>query len=328
MSLHVRPARLEDIPLIHAITRDGSRGLYDPTTLALMPQVWAALLRERRLELHVFEDHALPQPQRVQGVASGGFVQPAFAQSQLQALQPGVAQRVMRGEIDGPRLLLTPAEAAAANGGEGLWSLGLDFAFVKQDWSLGTLLRWAPLLMESMRIWLDGWQLQGGLRELIGRDLFVTARAMGTPVFHRVLRQDGRRLPARERRYLVGMTRRQADRLPAALASMMFFSRREPMLGFSPAEQELLWLALRTADDEACAAALGISPHTVKMRWRGIFQRVEAAHPDLLGPGGQAASRLTAEGEDDARRGPEKRRHLLAYLRQHMEEVRPRRPSA
>jgi DNA-binding CsgD family transcriptional regulator len=325
MSLHVRPARPEDISRVHEITRDGSRGLYDAATLARMPQVWTTLLRERRLELHVFEDHALPLPQRVQGVASGGFVQPVFAQSLLQALQPGVAQKVMRSEIDGPRLLLTPAEAAAANGGEGLWSLGLDFAFVKQDWSLGTLLRWAPLLMESMRIWLDGWRLQGGLRELIGRDLFVTARAMGTPVFHRMLHHEGRRLPSRERRYLVGMTRRQADKLPAAMASMMFFSRREPICSFTPAEQDLLMLALRGEGDEACAAALGISPHTVKMRWRGIFQRVEGAHAELLGPGA-AALRGPADGDDEARRGPEKRRHLLAYLRQHMEEVRPRRP--
>lgn len=326
MSLHIRPARIEDMARIQAITREGSRGLYDEATLECMPKVWSMLLRERRLELHLFEDHALPPSQRVQGVASGGFVQPDFAQSLLQVMQPGVAQRVMRSEIDGPRLLLTPAEAAAANGAEGLWSLGLDFAFVKQDWSLGTLLRWAPLLVESMRIWLDGWRLQGGMRELIGRDLFVTARAMGTPVFHRLLRQDGRRLPSRERRYLVGMTRHQADKLPAALASMMFFSRQEPMLGFSPAEQELLSLALRMAGDEACAAALGISPHTVKMRWRGIFQRLESSHPELLGLGSEAPSPDMAERGDDARRGPEKRRHLLAYLRQHMEEVRPRRP--
>jgi DNA-binding CsgD family transcriptional regulator len=324
----VRPARPDDVPRVLAITREGGRGLYDPATLGHMPQVWTALLRERRLELHVFEDHTLPQPQRVQGVASGGFVQPAFAQSLLHAWQPGVARQVMRGEIDGPRRLMTPDEAAAANGGEGVWALGLDFAFVRQDWSSGTLLRWAPLLMESMRLWLDGWRLAGGMRELIGRDLFITARAMGTPVFHRLVRDEAGPLSASQRRYLVGMTRRQADKLPAALASMMFFSRREPMCGFTPAEQDLLLLVLRGAGDEACADALGISPHTVKMRWRGIFERVAATHPELLGPGGRDESRVPADISDAGRRGPEKRRHLLAYLRQHMEEVRPRRSRA
>jgi DNA-binding NarL/FixJ family response regulator len=113
------------------------------------------------------------------------------------------------------------------------------------------------------------------------------------------------------------MTREQADRMPAALAALLFFPRRAPMLGLSPAEQQLLLLALRNVSDADCAILLGLSPHTVKMRWRQVFERIGERRPELLGPGG-------LPGPDDGLRGPEKRRHLLAYLRQHMEELRPR----
>jgi hypothetical protein len=51
------------------------------------------------------------------------------------------------------------------------------------------------------------------------------------------------------------------------------------------------------------------------MRWRGIFERVAEAPPDGFPRPGVSES---------GKRGSEKRRHLLAYLAQHLEELRPR----
>lgn len=316
MTLLLRNAREDDLPRLHAMVRRGGRQLYAEPVLAALPDLWARLLLQRRLTLHVFEDTARPPAERLQGLASGGFVQREFARGLLQRFEPGVAQRVMAAELHGAPLLLDRAEAARANAGEGVCAMGLDFGFAHADWSLGTVLRWTPLLVQSLHQWLDGWRLQLGLRELVGRDLYLAYRASGLALYGKQVKHGERPLPGPQCRYLMGMTREMAQRRPTMLNSVMFFQAREPVLGLSPGEQDLLLLVLDNCDDDTCARLLGVSASTVKLRWRSIYLRVGNRRPDLLGPGGQAG----AEGQ----RGPEKRRHLLAYLRQHMEELRPR----
>jgi hypothetical protein len=56
----------------------------------------------------------------------------------------------------------------------------------------------------------------------------------------------------------------------------------------------------------------------VKARWRTIYDRVGEVASDLLP--------VAADDGASGRRGPEKRRRLLEYLRQHPEELRPSLP--
>jgi hypothetical protein len=91
-----------------------------------------------------------------------------------------------------------------------------------------------------------------------------------------------------------------------------FFQHADPQLRFTPAEQDLLVLALRNLSDADAAARLHLSPHTVAMRWRSLLARASEHRPDLFPP------------HDGVSRGPERRSTLLAWLRQHPEELRPR----
>ena len=314
MTLHVRPIRADELPRAHELMVTGGRGLYDEATLAELPRLWRDLLQARRLAMHVFVDDTLPPARQIQGMGSGAFVSDAFADALVAGGKPMVACRVMQAELLGRSVILARAQTAVANAGAGVNAVGLDLAFARVDWSVPTALRWTPLLLESLRLWLDGWRLRMGLRECVGRDLFLVARAMGAPVFHRHTEVDGQRLPPPQRRYLVGMTREQSRRLPAALASLLFFSDREPRFHFTMAEQDMLLLALGNHADDECAVLLNVSPHTVKMRWRSIFEQVAEQRPDWF-PGAD---------DHEGQRGVEKRRHLLAYLARHMEEVRAR----
>lgn len=70
-------------------------------------------------------------------------------------------------------------------------------------------------------------------------------------------------------------------------------------------------MALRGVADARIAERLGISPHTVTMRWRSILEHASQCRPDLFPP-----------HEPGMPRGAERRSALLAYLRQHMQEVR------
>lgn len=51
----------------------------------------------------------------------------------------------------------------------------------------------------------------------------------------------------------------------------------------------------------------------LKKLWRGIYERIEDVAPGFFGD----------EVDEDGKRGPEKRRQVLAYVRQRPEELRP-----
>lgn len=117
--------------------------------------------------------------------------------------------------------------------------------------------------------------------------------------------------------HLVGVTRDLEQGRPGTWVGALF-DYHPPRLAFSPGEQRLLQCSLETAagTDEELAEALGLSLPSVKKRWSSIYRRVVDRQFGIVRESAGAETR-TAE------RGKEKRRRLLAYLREHMEELRP-----
>ena len=116
--------------------------------------------------------------------------------------------------------------------------------------------------------------------------------------------------------HLLGMTRDMELRRPGSWVGALF-EYQPPRCGFSPSEQRLLLAALIGATDEELSSKLGISVPTVKKTWLSVYQRAASRLPDLIPEKYPQADDGTSE------RGKEKRRHLLAYLREHPEELRP-----
>jgi DNA-binding CsgD family transcriptional regulator len=114
---------------------------------------------------------------------------------------------------------------------------------------------------------------------------------------------------------LFGLSRAEALRKLPGFQIREIFEHSAPIFRFRGAEQRLLRRALFDEPDELIASLLSVSPHTLKKLWRSIYERVEDSFPSLLAD----AAALNAEGV----RGPEKRRTLMRYLRQHPEEMRP-----
>jgi len=94
------------------------------------------------------------------------------------------------------------------------------------------------------------------------------------------------------------------------------FDYHPPMLGFNRSEQRLLSCALPGATDEQITETLGMSLSTVKKMWISVYRRVENCLPELISDSLPADSLASGSGR-------EKRRRLLAYLREHPEELRP-----
>lgn len=94
------------------------------------------------------------------------------------------------------------------------------------------------------------------------------------------------------------------------------FDYHPPILGFNRSEQRLLSCAIDGATDEHLAGMLGTSLSAVKKTWASIYRRVEDHLPGLVPESVQYDSPVVV-------RGREKRRRLLAHLREHLEELRP-----
>jgi hypothetical protein len=118
-----------------------------------------------------------------------------------------------------------------------------------------------------------------------------------------------RPLPGGNSSTLLRMSREDALANPYARFSTNFFPPK-PQLAFSLGEQRLLEYALLDASDEEAVHELRLSKDAVKKRWRSIYAKVDRSDPRLLGS-------ITS--------GTARRRALVRYLRQHLEELRPYR---
>ena len=107
------------------------------------------------------------------------------------------------------------------------------------------------------------------------------------------------------------MTKESAMALPGSIANVIF-GFREPVLRLRESDQQLLLAALKGATDTELALRLNITLSAVKARWRSTFARIEEVMPALV-----------SDSEDRDGRGVQKRHRVLAYVRAHMEELRP-----
>jgi hypothetical protein len=117
--------------------------------------------------------------------------------------------------------------------------------------------------------------------------------------------------------HIVGVSRDVEHGRPGSWVGALF-DYHPPCLGFSPREQRLLQSALEgeRGTDQELAGALGVSVPTVKKMWLSLYRRVAENQPEII-----PASLRPETGTSE--RGKEKRRRLLAYLREHPEELRP-----
>jgi hypothetical protein len=109
---------------------------------------------------------------------------------------------------------------------------------------------------------------------------------------------------------IVGLTRDiEFDRHGSWVGTL--FDYHQPKCGFSEREQKLLLSALSGGTNDEVSEQVGVSRATVKNTWRSIYNRVISGLPELF------------LDDTQEKRGKEKKRRLLAYLRDHPEELRP-----
>jgi hypothetical protein len=117
------------------------------------------------------------------------------------------------------------------------------------------------------------------------------------------------------RPHVVGVTRDVESGRPGSWVGTLF-DYHPPKCSFSRSEQRLLLRALVGGTDLELSKSLDVSLPTIKKMWLSIYRRV-AEHLPALTPNRSQPDILMIG------RGKEKKRSVLAYLREHPEELRP-----
>jgi DNA-binding CsgD family transcriptional regulator len=265
---------------------------------------WRALLRSPSFQSAVIEADLPIAGHRILAFGASVFVRRPFADEELSNSRPSLAGRIIASMDRGQPAVLDAAELRSAN-----TDGHLDLVILSRHWR-ADILRGEDLAEAKALLGMAYLRIHAGFRldRIITENLDEQEEenTHSTGLWKTV----GRFGPGRS---LSLLTRDEGLRVPGGISALLF-QYTEPVLGLIDSEQELLNIAVAALSDEELAVRLGIRLPAVKKRWRSIFERA-SSRPDLF-PEMQDSS-------DDGSRGRQKRHSILAYVREHPEELRP-----
>jgi hypothetical protein len=279
---------------------------------------WLRLLGSEAMTTAVFEEVEKGRF-TLAGVGVGVFVRDEFIRELKSRPQFWFGPELAKRALDGNSPVLSDKEVREANSGEGLnelvWEtlpqpafaqhsemyhlMGRSYIEIHRGYRLKEMITSqaeSPLRLQ--------WAIDaGGLCWDPKAARYVKSVKKGPEVFSRSP-------------HIIGITRELERGRPGSWVGSLF-DYQPPRFYFSASEQRLLMCAISdpTATNPALAKILGISLPTVKKMWLSIYERVSEIAPELIA----GNANISAENK----RGKEKRRHLLAHLHHHPEELRP-----
>jgi len=287
----------------------------DADERARLAQWWTSHVDAPGLLTGVIEDMALPAGRRIQGWGVSMIASPALRERlDLERSPRGhLARRAYAALLAGEVTLPDDRDIGRWNAAGELVLLILHFTLRHFDLADPYASKVITSANDSFRAFHDGYQW---------RAMFYENAAAAAPIALQSGFGAGRFadeaelacMPPPLRPALFVLTREQARLQMPGTTARNCFEWQAPRFRFNAAQRKLLRNALFDENDDALMALLEVSVHGLKKLWRGIYERVEAVEPEFFGE---------PAGADDGKRGPEKRRQVLAYVRQRPEELRP-----
>jgi hypothetical protein len=262
---------------------------------------------------------------RMVGFGLASFIAEDIAVDAIVRPRPWLNRRIMEAILAGRSPVLSPQELRRDNTLEGLNLLTLSGYIRPECEDDVELMRRISMLLATAF-----YEAHRGFR--LRRILFeVTEQALRQRL-HRVqiyrLREYPQAAPGGPRTGLVAIDEADAYEHEHSLFGMLF-NYTLPRLRLSPAEQSLLAVAIHGLTDREIVERLGLSMEAVRSRWRTVLRKAAGKLHGQLPQGGAVSGddpdEVPGEGAhgEPGRRGPQQRHHLLDYLREHREELRP-----
>jgi hypothetical protein len=277
---------------------------------------WKKLVKSASFKSVVIEAEQPIAGNRIVAFGSSVFVSRQFAEDEIANPRPGLNERIIASLDSGYPVILTDDELREQNSYGGLnmvvlftsWrreGLTLDqIAAIKLDLAVAGVERFSGYRLERMMLEaMDETDVEyiesTGVYEMIGN--FESSSASNSV--------NG----WAPRRGLFVIDKVSAKSTVGSVAAIVFHFT-PPIFRFRRGEQQLLVAALGGLTDPELAEELEVKIEALKKRWASIYARVAEIMPNLL---------PQSDNDPDQKRGPQKRHHLLAYLRHHPEELRP-----
>jgi hypothetical protein len=267
---------------------------------------WHWLLRSPAFNGAVVEMEDRSESGReIAGFGTSVFVLSSFADGEVTNPRPGLNARIISSIVERRPVVLDYEQLREANTHSGLQLVVLSAACATQTIPPDSAAEFFACMSSVFERHHIGYRIGRILYEAIGEAELRVHAATGVS---RVVCQFN------SERALYNITRESAMAVTGSVVSNIFIERH-PVLGLGQAEQQLLLAALDDVTDEELGRHLNLHVGTVKKRWMRIFDRLSTVFPSLFGADHSAC--------DEHARGKQKRHHVLAYIRQHPEELRP-----
>ena len=299
-----------DLDRVFSLLRE--RFIFDAADRPRLISLWTELLATESCRTVGVDDRRRPATRRLVGFGLSVFATDDFTQRIL-AGRPFLSRAFLEEWEAGRRPFLTTKEVASANAGDGVNLVVLHYGWCQEvsPEDLGAI-----QIRQTERFMFEhaGYSTKEYIQEVFGSGLRDFMVAAGMLVKHDYREDTWRETLAGvsedDRPYLTAQGT-EASRA-GTIASIFRSKGKRPRFGLSPGEQRMLLLALEGQSDEELAAALDLSSWTVKKRWQSVYAKVDAIDPSIATP-----------HQDDKLR--QRRRYLIAHLREHLEDLRPYR---
>ena len=318
INLIARKGTAEDLSDCCALHR--SLGFpYNKRIWRVLPEMWRTLLSKGAMQLCLVANRARVVRSRTVSFSAVVFVTDEFCWKARSKLPPYFGVELAQQYLSRELPVLNREQVAQANAGA-----GLNVIVCFEGWAYDALSDEQVLAVrakqsEALHLLLSGYRVKELLAYPVGADALQWMLNAGA----RIRRHHSSYLPNgavfrsvfSRRPHLVGLTKKEALAHPgSSLADLFIYT--PPRFLFSRSQRVLLQHALRGETCETLAESLAVSRWTVKKRWHAIYERVADVDSELL-------PSPIAGGLEASSRGTERRRYLLNYLRQHLEELRP-----
>jgi hypothetical protein len=308
--MFLRKARVSELPDYLAVDPCHTGAEWVGTARALA--IWRKLFFSPAFNCAVVEAKPAIGKHRIVGFGASIFTSSKIVDDELGNPAPGLNARIIQKMEEDRSVALAESELRAGNRQGGLDLIVLCGCWRKDLLTPDQVSEVQTLLASNFLRDHAGYRLRRLLTESLGDE---EMRLIATSPGWQQVSDFGNSSGSNNlHRSLWLVTRNNGLAVPWSIASMLFHYH-EPLLGLRPSDQRLLLAALDGMTDHELSDRLGLHLGTIKKRWIALFDRVADAQPGLL-------PEMNGQNNDH-RRGPQKRHHVLAYVREHPEELRP-----